>query len=272
MEGNELSAALRGGKRIYGTAILSPSPRWIQGLAGLGLDCVFIDTEHIPLDIHQVAWMCHGYRGLGYPSLVRIPSPSPYEATRVLDAGATGIIAPYIESVEQVVALRGAIKLQPLKGKKLQAILAGDEQLDGELGSYIQHRNRDHVFVINIESVPAMQALDDILKVPGLDAVLIGPHDLSCNLGIPEQYDHPRFDQAVREIFHKARAHNVGAGIHYWVSIDQVTSWMKNDGLNLLFHHSDLSLFRESLSKDLRRVWDGVGEERKLGGGEDKAI
>ncbi|MEZ6128705.1 MAG: aldolase/citrate lyase family protein [Planctomycetaceae bacterium] len=87
--------------------------------------------------------------------------------------------------------------------------------------------------IINIESVPAISALDEILAVPDLDAVLIGPHDLSCNLGVPEQYDHPDFLDACETIFGKARSVGIGAGIHFWGDVDQHVRFL-DLGANLL--------------------------------------
>jgi 4-hydroxy-2-oxoheptanedioate aldolase len=80
------------------------------------------------------------------------------------------------------------------------------------LESYVRERAESRARIVNIESVPAIEALDGILAVPGLDGVLIGPHDLSCSLGIPEKYDHPRFLAAIETIFNKARAAARGAG------------------------------------------------------------
>ena len=188
MNGRELSSALKSGRRVYGTLITSASPRWVSAVQGLQLDYVFIDTEHIPIDRRTLAWMCQAYRGIGAAPIVRIPSPDPYQACMVLDGGAAGVIAPYVESPGQVRALRGAVKLRPLKGRRLQRILAREEQPEPRLAEYLADRNASSVLIVNIESRPAMDALDEILAVDGLDAVLIGPHDLSLNLGVPEQY------------------------------------------------------------------------------------
>jgi 4-hydroxy-2-oxoheptanedioate aldolase len=72
----------------------------------------------------------------------------------------------------------------------------------------LDQRNGGKILIANMESVPALENLDEICSVPGLDAVLIGRHDLSCSLGIPEQYDHPRFDEAVRTVFRIEKAFN----------------------------------------------------------------
>ncbi len=212
MDGKELREALRAGKRLYGTLITSISPKWMDAIPGLGLDCVFIDTEHAPMDWHKLGWMCHAFRGLGIAPIVRIPKPDPFEACRVLDMGARGIVAAYVETPEQVQQLRGAVKLRPLKGQKLEHVLSGRAQLDPEMMPYVQTYNQNNVLLVNIESVPALDALDEILAVPDLDGVLLGPHDLSCSLGVPEQYDHPLFEKAVEKLITKARARQVGPG------------------------------------------------------------
>ena len=92
MNGIELAAAMRSGQRAYGTLITSPSPHLPERLRNLGLDFVFIDTEHIPIDDHDLSWMCQVYSGMNLVPLVRIPEPDPYRASKVLDGGA-GLVA-----------------------------------------------------------------------------------------------------------------------------------------------------------------------------------
>ncbi|HCN27282.1 MAG TPA: aldolase [Verrucomicrobiales bacterium] len=257
MDARTLSQHLKEGRNVFGTLIVSPSPRWPELVRGCGLDFVFIDTEHIALDRAELSWMCQTYAALGLPALVRIPSPDPYAATMVLDGGAAGVIAPYVESVAQVQALRGAVKLRPIKGKRLQQMLEGAKP-EPELDAYIQEGAAKRLLIVNIESVPAIEALDDILAVPGIDAVLIGPHDLSCSLGIPEQWDHPRFLDACETIFRKARAAGVGAGIHFWGSVEQQTRFLML-GANMLVHSADISLFQKHLRLELDAVRAAAG-------------
>ena len=259
MTASELGEALRAGDRVFGTLITSPSPRWVGAVRGAGLDFVFIDTEHIAIGRETLSWMCQAYGAAGLAPVVRVPKPDPFLASMALDGGAEGVIFPYVESVAEVQALRGATKLRPLKGQRLQAVLDGRDELEPELADYLARRNAGSLMVVNIESVPALEALDDILAVPGLDAVLIGPHDLSCSLGIPEQYGHPRFDEAVRAIIAKARAARVGAGIHFWARLEQEVAWLKA-GLNLLIHSSDIGLFSDALRRDLADLTAGVGD------------
>lgn len=253
----ELRQRLHSSETSFGTLIVSTSPRWPEVVKTCGLDFVFIDTEHIALDRAPLSWMCQTYAALGLPPLVRIPSPDPYAATMVLDGGAAGVIAPYVESAEQVQALRGAVKLRPIKGRKLEQMLAG-APVEAELDAYVRNGADDRLLIVNIESGPAIEALDKILAVPGLDAVLIGPHDLSCNLGLPEHYRQPDFLSACETIFRQARTAGVGAGIHFWGEIEQQAQFLRL-GANLLIHSADILLFQKYLKAELQAVKQVAG-------------
>ena len=271
MTPSELRKHLRAGKSVFGTLIVSSSPRWPEVVRDCGLDFVFIDTEHIALNRAELSWMCRTYAALGVPPLVRIPSPDPYSATMVLDGGASGVIAPYVETVDQVQTLRGAVKMRPIKGQKLKGMLEGD-RVESELETYIQDGAKERLLIVNIESTPAIAALDDILTVPDLDGVLIGPHDLSCNLGVPEQYDHPGFLAACETIFHKARSAGAGAGIHFWGDVEQQAHMLKL-GANMLIHSADIILFQKHLRAELEAIRRAAGlEERSSGKGGEAAI
>ena len=263
MKGKELSEALRAGRRVYGTCVTSTAPGWPAMIARTGVDIAFIDTEHTPIDRAPLAWMCGAFRTLDIAPVVRIPEPDPYRACIVLDGGATGVIVPYVESVEQVQDLRGAVKLRPLKGRRLQDVLSGKEKLDAATHAYLQKRNEDRVMIINIESTPALEALDQILRVPDLDAVLIGPHDLSISLGVPEKYDHAVFLDAVSTIIRKCRTAHVGVGIHFSDGIEPEIAWAR-EGANLIMHSSDNAIVRQTLSADFARFRRELGEAPPL--------
>ncbi|MGE0757601.1 MAG: HpcH/HpaI aldolase/citrate lyase family protein [Pirellulaceae bacterium] len=253
MNGREVIQALRQGRYVYSSAIVAMSPLWPNLAKQTGIDFVFVDTEHIPLDRQTLSWICQTYQALSLPPVVRIPCNDPFEACKALDAGAGGIIGPYVETAQQVRALAGAVKLRPLKGRRLQEALDDPAALEPELREYLAQRNGDKILIANIESVPALENLEHICAVEGLDAVLIGPHDLSCNLGIPEQYDHPRFDEAVRHVFRVAREHGKGAGIHYWLGIEREVAWARAGG-NLVMHSSDLAAFSRTLKSEVEQL------------------
>ncbi len=123
MNQTTLAGKISAGKTVYGTCISSAAPLWGKAALIAGLDFVFLDTEHIPLECMEVATLCQLYSAMGIAPIVRIPSPDPFRACQMFDAGATGVVAPYIETVEQAQEMVGAIKYRPLKGKRLQKAL-----------------------------------------------------------------------------------------------------------------------------------------------------
>ena len=270
MTGKELKAKMHAGDTVLGTFVVSPSPFWPKAIGDCGLDFVFIDTEHISLNRETLSWMCRTYGAMGLPPLVRITRPDPDLATVALDDGATGVVAPYVETAAQATALRGAAKLRPLKGKRLEETLRG-RTLEPELARYIAQRTAENLLIVNIESVPALESLDAILDVPEIDAVLIGPHDLSTSLGIPEQYNHPAFLKAAETIFRKARDRNIGAAIHAWGTVqDQVQ--LIELGANVLIHKADILFFKTGLTSELAEIRQRLGMTSESQDGEAVSI
>ncbi|MBE9518059.1 MAG: aldolase [Bacteroidetes bacterium] len=248
-----LKKKLNSGKRIYGCAIVSPSTKWVNVVKQANLDFVFLDTEHMPLGRETLSHMCTMYSGIGIPPIVRIPSPDPYLACTALDGGASAILAPYVETVKQVKELVGAVKYRPLKGEKLQQILDGKETLDGKLKNYIDIRCKNNLLFINVESQPAFDSLPELLSVPGLDGVIIGPHDLSCSMGLPEEYTHPDFEETVTRIIDQCNTKNLGIGIHLSGEPEQQVKWARK-GVNIIFHSSDISLFGKILKHEISTI------------------
>jgi 2-keto-3-deoxy-L-rhamnonate aldolase RhmA len=245
MTGSEFHDKLHKGERVFGTSVTHAAPYWPHIIAEVGIDFVFIDNEHHPFTREQTATLCRVYAAMGVVPLMRVPKPDAILACMALDGGAAGVVAPYVESVDQVIDLVGAVRYSPLKGKVLEKAMR-EGIWPGKTKEHLDARNQSRLAIINIESVTALENLEQLISVPGLDAVLIGPHDLAINLGIPQQYDHPQFLQAIERIISAARSHDLGAGIHSWWSLDQVQKWM-DMGLNLVLYSSDYMAARSKL-------------------------
>lgn len=256
---HQLQQKLLNGQLIYGTCITSTAPLWPATVGKTGVDFVFLDTEHIPLGRVELARLCQSFQAFGVAPIVRIPSPDPYQACQVIDGGAIGVVAPYLESVDQIKELVGATKYRPLKGTVLQALLEGKEELKPGLKAYIDKYNEGNLCIANIESVPAFDRLDELLSVPGLDGVFIGPHDLSVSLGLPEQYDHPEFEKVVTNIIHQTRKKGLSIGIHFSEGPERQIRWIK-EGANIIVHSFDMALFAQRLTHDLEIMKKAAGE------------
>ncbi|MDR3714308.1 MAG: aldolase/citrate lyase family protein [Puia sp.] len=267
---NALLEKLNAGKNVYGTCITSTGPMWPGAIKSVGLDFVFIDTEHIPLGRTELALLCQLFKANGITPVVRIPSPDPYLACQAIDGGAAGIVAPYLESKAQIVELTGAVKFRPLKGELLNRYLDGSKTMSPGLKEYVEGYNAANICIANIESVPAMEKLDELLDTPGLDAVFIGPHDLSVSLDLAEQYDHPDFEAAVRTIIRKTRAKGRHIGIHFSLEPERQVQWMK-EGANIVVHSFDIALFLQRLRQDMAIIKKAAGDSTD-GGPAEKLI
>ncbi|MBN1966134.1 MAG: aldolase [Anaerolineae bacterium] len=261
MRGRALREALRSGRRVYGTAMEGlGTPRWPRAFAGLGLDFVFLDSEHNPVDRAMLAWACQAYAAYGVAPLLRIPEPSPWHGSMALDLGAHGVIVPYVETVAQVKAMIGAVKYRPLKGEALRRALAEGVFPSAETEPYLDNFNAEAVLTIMIESPAGVAALPDMLALGGVDAVLMGPHDLSVSHGVPEQYDHPLFLEAMQRVVRTCRAYDVGVGLHYISgSLERAIEWAEW-GCNLICQRADTLYIARGIQDEigaLRRALDG---------------
>src|SRR4030042_807906 len=142
---------------------------------------------------------------------------------------------------------------------------------------------RSSVSLLPIRRRPAKSSMEElqefltlrlhrILAEPGLDGVIIGPHDLSINLGLPEQYHDPRFEDAVRQIISSVREKGLGVGIHFSQEAELQIKWAKA-GANIIMHSSDIALFQQRLKDDFAAIRHALKEEvRTRGNGDDRNV
>jgi 2-keto-3-deoxy-L-rhamnonate aldolase RhmA len=252
MIGRELCQVLKKGEIVFGTCLEGyGQPRWPRYFAQMGLDYVFLDTEHTPLNLETLAWAAQAYAAQSIAPLVRIPSVSASLGAKALDLGAHGVVAPYIETVTQVKEMIGAIKYRPLKGEALDKVLNRENSLSVETAPYLAEFNQDAVLWIMIESLAGADKLDEMLSVKGLDGVLIGPHDLSISCGVPEQYEHPRFIERVEQVIRVCIKHSISVGIHVsWGDLEYERTWIQK-GCNIVLHSSDTFCFASNMAREI---------------------
>lgn len=262
MNGEEFREALRRGDTVYGTMLtLAHGARWAAVFGRLGFDYVIIDTEHSPFGRHEVGDMSAALAAVGVTPIVRIPYPDPHQARIAIDAGGHGVLAPYVERPEDARAIVAAARLRPLKGALHDAARDEGHYVNPETEEYLGRFNRRAAVIIGIESVPALERLDAILAVPGIDAIFIGPHDLSISLGVPEQYDHPRFQEAVGQIIEQSQARGIPAGGH-WMQVEQVRHWMGH-GSRFILYNMDARAMSEGYRRDLLAIKGAAGEAER---------
>lgn len=159
-----------------------PSPSLVEFVAGLGIDAIFIDCEHGVATIERVQEMARACRAASVQSILRPDAGEPWLMSRYLDAGAGGLMVPHVHTADAARAIVHTVR---------------------------ETRFRDHqtkVIVAMIESMTALQNLDEILKVDGIDVFFVGPGDLSKSMGRPGDLHHPEIRKLVADTIRRIRA------------------------------------------------------------------
>lgn len=208
---------LQNGKTLIGTMVTAfDSPEAIRLIAHAGLDWVFIDTESECPDAMRLEAMLGYAQLLGLPAVVRIPEICKTEVGRVLDLGAEGIICPDVRSAQEARELVRLAKYAP-DGERGVALARPHTRYAvsnlAEKIQYMKDANQRTVLICQIESPAGLEQVEEIVSVPGVDGLLIGPNDLSQSMGIFGQTDHPDFLAAVRRIIGAASSRGKYVGM-----------------------------------------------------------
>jgi len=189
-------------------------PALLTLLAGGGFDFVLIDAEHGPFGVESVAALSRAAREASVTPLVRPPELSYGWIARPLDAGAQGIMLPRVTERAQVEQAVRWMKYPPVGSRGAVLARGHTEFASGPLGPTLEAMNRETFLVVQIETRAAAERLDELLTVPGVDAALVGPTDLSLSLGIPGQLDDAALTGAIERTLDACGRHGVVPAIH----------------------------------------------------------
>jgi 2-dehydro-3-deoxyglucarate aldolase len=184
-------------ERLVGTIVTLPAPEVSELLAGLGFDWLFVDAEHSPLGMAEAQVLLQA-AGRDCPCLVRVPAGDEVWIKKALDIGAEGVIVPQVHTAEQA---RRVVRLcrYPPEGARGVGV-ARAHGYGTRFQEYLESANEQIAVVIQAESAEAVDQIQSIVEVPGIDAVLIGPYDLSSSLGKAGQLDDPTVQRAIAAV------------------------------------------------------------------------
>ena len=207
----KLRTTLAAGGGSVGTWMQIPHPSIAELLGDSGFDWVAVDMEHGSISHHQLPDLFRAIELGDTLPLVRLADHDPKGCKQALDAGAAGVIAPMIESAQQLSQIIQASSWPPSGNRGVGFSRAN---LFGEKFDQYRIEAQGPICVAMIEHVRGVENIHEICNVKGLDAVLIGPYDLSASLGLTGQFDHPVFKDAVSTIITKSKSLSVATGVH----------------------------------------------------------
>ena len=256
---NIVKEKLKNKEVALGGWLLSGSPVIAEAMAP-SFDWVAIDLEHGNLDRRQTENCIRAIHSGCAEPFVRVQSV--FEAPAVLDMGATGIIFPNVMTADNA-KYRIESCLFPPAGTRSYS-LARATHYGREFEDYFATANDDTVLVAMIEHIDAVKGVEEIVTTPGIDAILIGPYDLSGSMGHPGEFNTPDYDKAYKTIKGACLAHEMAFGIHNPDATEQTAvNYTLNDMRFFAVGMDTTSIIRESekITKRTRREEDAEGKE-----------
>ena len=235
-----LAQTIRSRKPQMGVWMQIPHPMVAETLAQSGADFIMLDGEHAPMPPDSLVALLPAIERFHMPALYRVRINSPELIKGALDAGVSGVMVPMVNSAEEAAAVVAAAKYPPLGRRGYGPWRASNYYLDD---SYLSVANDGIATVLQIETREAIDAIDDIARIEGVDAVFAGPFDLCLSMGLEPGRLHPELIEAYRHINAAAQRHGIATAIDAG-SPDLVTTY-RDFGFTLMTYGSDTQFLIE---------------------------
>jgi 2-keto-3-deoxy-L-rhamnonate aldolase RhmA len=241
------------GECVYGMMIRQARDPGAPAIfAAAGFDFVFIDMEHGNYSMETVADLIRGAKSAGIATIIRVPHLETHFISRVLDAGAEGIMVPMTSTRQQAEQIVRYSKYTPLGQRGFCNQTGQTDYKPLKTPDFMKEANEHTLIVAQIETREAIQNVDSILSVEGIDVGLIGPNDLSISLGIPDQMGSEVLTKAIDKVVETAKKKGKASGIHIG-NIEALKKW-RAKGMTVLAYSIDIALMYSASKSSLEEL------------------
>jgi len=243
---NKTKQKLQQGLPVYGVISTSDDPQLAELFGISGFDYYMLDAEHGLIDPAQAVNVIRACERTNITPLVRIGPKDPKLVLQYLDAGMLGIMMPGLESVEEVQMLVDAVKYQPVgkRGMGISRASAYTAYSGTSAPEYIKFSNENTMVIIQFEDDKLLPQFPAMCAVDGVDACIIGPRDLSLNMGFPDGPNHPEVQTVIDQAIAIMRNANISAGITAGTRTDAVKQVAR--GANIILAAAQILVFSAS--------------------------
>lgn len=255
MARKSLRARAMAGEQVLGSMVFEFfSPGIAQILKHAGCEFALYDMEHTGIGLETIKMQVSACRGLGIAPMVRVPRNEYHFLARALDVGAEGVMIPMVESETQARSIVEATRYPP-KGRRGSGFgMAHDHYAPGSPIDKMKTADARNLIIAQIETERGLEAVDEIAAVEGIDVLWVGHFDLTNFLGIPGQFDNPKFLDAVKRVVAAGRKHKKALG---FMATDRTwAKQFKGLGFNMLAAGTDQGLLMAGVSNILGAVGD----------------
>jgi 4-hydroxy-2-oxoheptanedioate aldolase len=254
---NKIRQRLANGDVALGATVQTASPEAVEMVGMAGYDFVWIDAEHGTIDLGTLVHMIRAADAMDLTSIVRVPDHSPSFITRTLDAGALGILAPHVRSKEEAQALVRAVKYGPRGERGACPSTRATGHLAANWTEFSRAADKDTMVWVLIEDREGVEHIEEIVSVPGVDAVLFGPFDMSQALGHEGDIAHSEVRSLLKRVEQAARS----AG----VELISLAKWepgefegAKHRGAKIIVEGNDRTILSTGLRRCFKELRDAL--------------
>jgi 4-hydroxy-2-oxoheptanedioate aldolase len=239
-------------KLSFGVFCELPTPASVEIIGAAGWDFVIVDCEHAPVTAQMLPEFIRASEAAHIPAIVRVAENNAAAIQHALDAGASGVQIPQISSVAAARAAVSAARFHPLGNRGFNPFVRAARYSAEPVADFLARSNAEVTVVLQIESTEGLKAVDQILEIPGIDVLFIGPYDLSQSLGIPGHTSDPRVFAAGQALVAKAAEHHVRIGV--FANTDHEASRWKDIGIQYLCYSVDTVMLLHALRNAHQRL------------------
>jgi len=252
MKENKMKQKLEEGKVLYGPFVKFTDPAAIEIAAYSGFDFVIIDLEHGPHSSQSAQNLVRAAELGGITPVIRVLENSPTHILRALDIGAQGIEVPHISSRKEAEKAARAARFAPQGERGLCRFVRAANYSSVPSDEYIPKANKETVVIIHVEGVQGIKNLREILKVPGIDVIFLGPYDLSQSCGFPGKVNHPVVVEKMEEAVDIAKEAGVKIGT-FVETCEEAKKWEKA-GVQYISFSVDVGIYYEACSLIVKKL------------------
>jgi 2-keto-3-deoxy-L-rhamnonate aldolase RhmA len=254
---NKTKAKLKRGEIAVGHFILEfDTPGIGRMLANAGCEFVIFDMEHSSLTQDSIRWSILSAKAAGITPIVRVPYTEYFLMSRPLDAGAEGLMIPRVETRDQTLKIIESVKYPPMGNRGAAFGIAHDDYRGVDIAGAARQANEETLVIVQTETAKAVENVDEIISVDGVDVAWIGQCDMTISLGIPGQYDHPDFLRAFDKVLNACDKYNVALG---YLPLDVPDALnMIDKGVRCIAYSADVFLFSNALRTDVEKIRESI--------------
>ena len=251
---NRVKRALRAGGVAIGTMVSHVrTPSIAVMLKAAGFDYFFLDSEHGAFHLETIQDICLVAREAGIVPILRVPGLDDAYLFRPLDAGVMGLLCPHVETADQAHHIVRATKYYPLGERGMSLRNVHTSFMRGKGDEVTRRLNEETLIAVQVETAKGVDNIDAIVAVEGVDAVYVGPNDLSQTVGVPGQIHHPEVTVRIERVIEACNRAGVAPGLHTY-DVESAQAWLAK-GIRFLGYSGDSSFIVDTGAKvvgDLR--------------------